>query len=163
MSFMDTLIPEPKPQFAWTDEVTEQALSLWKIGVSASQIAVCIGCPSRSAVIGKMHRLGGKLSPDAVATRRAWNVSDNPKKEKKPKKIKSIQQVNQTSFRFEPIPAAANWRGVELLDLTNNTCRFPSGDSPFSFCGDPTADLAGCRPYCPFHSKLAYREPNVWA
>lgn len=42
----------------WTDEKIEQLTELWGKGYSASQIAKMICAQSRSAVIGKVHRLG---------------------------------------------------------------------------------------------------------
>jgi GcrA cell cycle regulator len=52
--------------FVWTDDITAAAVKLYRDGLTASQIAAEIGCPSRSAVIGKMHRMnmtGTRQSP----------------------------------------------------------------------------------------------------
>lgn len=45
-----------------------------------------------------------------------------------------------------------------LLALTNTTCRWPYNDPcepGFYFCGDPSADLIGGRPYCPTHQIIS--------
>ena len=42
---------------SWTDERIEQLKTLWKQGLTASQIADEMGGVSRNAVIGKAHRL----------------------------------------------------------------------------------------------------------
>jgi GcrA cell cycle regulator len=42
----------------WTDQRIERLKTLWVAGLSASQIAKDLGGVSRSAVIGKVHRLG---------------------------------------------------------------------------------------------------------
>lgn len=42
----------------WTDERVAELRRLWDEGKSASQIERAVGAPSRSAVIGKVHRLG---------------------------------------------------------------------------------------------------------
>lgn len=42
----------------WPDDRVKQLTMLWARGLSASQIAVQMGGVSRSAVIGKVHRLG---------------------------------------------------------------------------------------------------------
>jgi len=46
-------------------------------------------------------------------------------------------------------------RRLTLLDLTDQTCRWPHGDhhrEDFSFCGNAT-DAA---PYCPYHAQIAF-------
>ena len=43
---------------SWTDERVELLKKLWADGLSASQIAAELGCVTRNAVIGKVHRLG---------------------------------------------------------------------------------------------------------
>src|SRR5580698_9951701 len=49
----------------WSSERIEQLRSLWRDGLSASQIATALGGITRNAVIGKAHRLGltGRPSP----------------------------------------------------------------------------------------------------
>lgn len=44
-----------------------------------------------------------------------------------------------------------------LLDLTNETCRFPIGDpqeTGFFFCGAPEADVLNRHPYCARHTRI---------
>jgi GcrA cell cycle regulator len=50
-------------------------------------------------------------------------------------------------------------RGKTLLELTNNTCRWPHGrpgTEKFHFCGAPEADLERGIPYCARHMRRAY-------
>lgn len=44
--------------FRWTQESVSTLRRLYAEGLPASRIAEQIGCPSRNAVIGKIHRLG---------------------------------------------------------------------------------------------------------
>tara|TARA_A100001515_G_scaffold23483_1_gene18134 strand:- start:745 stop:903 length:159 start_codon:yes stop_codon:yes gene_type:complete len=44
----------------WTDERVSRAIKLWMDGYSGSEIAEALGWVSRSAVIGKLHRMGIK-------------------------------------------------------------------------------------------------------
>src|SRR5579872_634973 len=56
----------------WSDDRVEQLKKLWEAGLSASQIAAELGNVTRSAVIGKVHRLGlsGRAkSPSTAAPR----------------------------------------------------------------------------------------------
>ncbi|MEN0040970.1 MAG: GcrA family cell cycle regulator [Pseudomonadota bacterium] len=51
-------------------------------------------------------------------------------------------------------------RKLTLMELTENTCKWPTGDPTlpgFSFCGQKTADE---KPYCEFHNKLAFQPPS---
>jgi hypothetical protein len=66
---------------------------------------------------------------------------------------KPIEQI------AEPTPATT----CTLLDLTNETCRFPVGKpSPVQwFCGSPGGDLAAGMPYCGWHAKRCFTQ-TTW-
>jgi GcrA cell cycle regulator len=49
--------------------------------------------------------------------------------------------------------AAEPFLGIALIDLNQNHCRYPEGDDPILFCGQPA--LKGS-PYCVTHTKLCY-------
>lgn len=49
---------EPIDRTIWTTSKVERLKSLWNDGKSATQIAASLGKLSRSAVLGKVHRLG---------------------------------------------------------------------------------------------------------
>ena len=51
---------------SWTDQRIDQLKALWDKGLTASQIADELGGVSRTAVIGKAHRLGLKSRPSPV-------------------------------------------------------------------------------------------------
>lgn len=67
--------------FAWTPEAEAALRKLYAEGLSSSQIAEQIGCPSRNAVIGKVHRLG-ILRPAKVAKPSPAKGVAAPKKSK---------------------------------------------------------------------------------
>lgn len=51
-------------------------------------------------------------------------------------------------------------RKLTLMELTESTCKWPTGDPTmpgFSFCGHTSADD---KPYCEFHSKVAFQPPS---
>ena len=65
---------------------------------------------------------------------------------------------------FEPKPVedlvAPKSRELTLLQLSESTCKWPTGDPTmpgFSFCGHSTSDD---KPYCEFHNKLAFQPPS---
>ena len=48
-------------------------------------------------------------------------------------------------------------RRLQLVQLSERTCKWPNGDpltEEFSFCGNDTAETG---PYCTFHSKVAFQ------
>ena len=51
-------------------------------------------------------------------------------------------------------------RELTLLQLTETTCKWPTGDPTmpgFSFCGHTSKDD---KPYCEYHNKLAFQPPS---
>jgi len=60
---------------AWTDERIDRLKTMWKKGMTASQIADDLGGVSRNAVIGKAHRLGLQSRPSPVKPN---EIADTP-------------------------------------------------------------------------------------
>jgi GcrA cell cycle regulator len=118
----------------WTDDRVELLKSLWGAGKTAAEIAKELGEGlTRNAVIGKAHRLGlsGRITPVA-------------------KKIDKPLPPETTNI-------SAKDGGTSLLELTEQTCRYPYGDPKkegFHFCG--CQSLPGI-PYCTEHAEIAYQ------
>lgn len=130
--------------FDWNGNAVEQLAKLWADGHSASQIAKELVGTTRCAVIGKVHRL--RLPPRA----KGWHGHASPHKGKaKPhSRPKRVYQFNPIRFHTE-IPAdAPPSLNLDLTALTDSTCRWPSGDSPFFFCGALPDENSS---YCPYH------------
>ena len=141
----------------WSDERIETLTRLWQEGLSASQVARQLGGVSRSAVIGKVHRLGiaGREAPSrphavvgrpsggrpratAGGTRRA-TVPRAPRQPVLPRVV------------FEA-PATAT-----IHTLTAHGCRWPIGEPDqdgFGFCGRLRT---GAGSYCAGHAPMAVR------
>lgn len=136
---------------SWTDERVEELKSLWAEGLSCSQIARRMGDgATRSAVIGKVHRLGlpGRSTPASFARKKAPIVSTGPKL--CPRKL--------PEERTPPRPALTLEDGshVTLLTLASGMCKYPIGnpqDDDFHFCGH--AQRSGAV-YCDEHCREAY-------
>ena len=154
----------------WTDERVELLKKLWADGLSASQIAAELGGVTRNAVIGKVHRLGlaGRAKAPASAAPRPRKARAHP----------HMLRVSRSSVRGNTALAHAYELELEpepefldnvipigqrrtLLELTEDTCRWPIGDPgqpDFFFCGgQPATGL----PYCAYHSRVAYQPPNL--
>jgi GcrA cell cycle regulator len=150
----------------WTDERVELLKKLWTDGLSASQIAAELGGITRNAVIGKVHRLG--------LSGRAKSPSSSAPRPRKPRAPSHMLRISRPAMRgntalahaydYEPEPEPEPIENVipigqrrTLLELTEDTCRWPIGDpgsAEFFFCGGHTA--MGL-PYCTYHSRVAYQ------
>lgn len=155
----------------WNDERIERLKTLWADGLSASRIAGELGGFShcgdggRSAVIGKVHRLGlaGRGRPIAA-----------PKTPRPPRastrKVKVVAravgnralEVHECDVYEPPEEQAAIDNAIPLesrrtlLELTGDTCRWPVGDPgpDLFFCGAQPIDG---HPYCLRHFRAAYQ------
>lgn len=147
---------------SWTDERVELLKKLWSDGLSASQIAGELGGITRNAVIGKVHRLG--LSGRAKSPS---SSSPRPRKARSGGHMLRVQRPQMRgntalAYDYEPEPEPEMLEiPVEqrktLLQLNENTCRWPIGDpssTEFFFCG---GDSVNEQPYCSFHSRVAYQ------
>lgn len=167
----------------WTCERVELLKKLWNEGLSASQIAAQLGGVSRNAVIGKVHRLKlpgrGKTAPGSVRTQKtpAGSCPSSPSPRTR-RNTSIVSPINTASINVEETALKTEFvaedvkevdmstksnvvvpisRQLNLLQLSENTCRWPVGDplsTDFHFCG---ADSDENSPYCAFHAKLAFQ------
>lgn len=114
---------------------------------SAAKIAASIGMGvTRNAVVGiyernrdmkLSHPLGGNIG-------KVFSPREKPEPMAKP------------IIRHAPTPQPAkiirpDFRHVSLVDLKSGECKWPDGNSPYSFCGNE-ADGS----YCRYHRRLSY-------
>ncbi|RCK99953.1 MAG: GcrA cell cycle regulator [Candidatus Tokpelaia sp. JSC189] len=170
----------------WTNERVELLKKLWAEGLSASQIAAQLGSVTRNAIIGKAHRLKlmgrGKITKAQPRARKTLVAAPSH-----PCQVmltlqsvipsgaliheNYVQTVGATALKLEFVVDAVTKVGVcpgenvvvpmvrhlSLLQLTENTCKWPVGDpltEDFYFCG---ADSGKTGPYCSYHSKIAFQ------
>lgn len=74
----------------WTSDRVEKLKTMWRDGLSAGQIAKALGVASRSAVIGKVHRLG--LSGRAMPSK-PTRIAAKPRPPKAPA-VKKVRGEN---------------------------------------------------------------------
>jgi GcrA cell cycle regulator len=137
---------------AWTLERIALLKELWAEGETAAAIAARLGDLSRSAVLGKVYRLrlgaSASIRP-AAKNAKAREPSAGLARRRKGGKRKPQPQV----------PSPMGRHGRTLLELNNETCRWPHGrpgTDKFFFCGAVGADLERGVPYCPRHMRRAY-------
>ena len=138
----------------WTPTRVETLSSLWRDGLSASQVAKALGGVTRNAVIGKVHRLG-------LSGRVAGGVVRRPATPRPPRP--SPIRVARSPSPHPAKPAIAIVEPPEGPGLVSrlehvgaHCCRWPIGDpksDSFSFCGRP----AGDGPYCGGHDRAAHQ------
>lgn len=148
----------------WTDQEIETLKTLWsEEGYSAGQIARALGGRTRSAVIGKIHRLNLPERPcDAV---RGHRVSVSmPRAATRDRLVRTAPRQQQRQLRRQPEPEAARLENGALIgtaDLTDRHCRWPHGDvgtAGFHYCGQqPKAGSS----WCPHHAARATAISNA--
>jgi GcrA cell cycle regulator len=156
-------------EMGWTDERVELLRKLWMEGLSAAQIAMELGGVTRNAVIGKIHRMG--LS--GRAKQPSGQSSARPARKPAPQSFQrpapaarrngspASAPAQAGSVVSTPVPDASlvapEPLKLELVQLTERTCRWPIGDpatEEFHFCGVTPKDGL---PYCPYHCRIAYQ------
>ena len=139
---------------AWTKDRVGRLKTLWLDGWSAEQIAreLANGI-TRSAVLGKLHRLG--LSTGRAPVQR--NVRPHGAQAPSRKRRAPSAPAAPAARPLPPEPAKpAPEQGLaSVLSVGRRQCRWPLGDpkaSDFSLCGRPIARGAFCEP----HAARAY-------
>jgi len=141
----------------WNDERISMLTRLWQEGLSASQVARQLGSVSRSAVIGKIHRLGiaGRDLPTLPR-----NLGGRPQKTvraasatpRRPSEVRAPREPRPTPYVVFEAGATAT-----LITLSEHGCRWPIGEpeeAGFGFCGRLRV---GRGSYCQGHSPMASR------
>lgn len=143
---------QPNQALDWTDERIETLKRMWAAGASQGEIAAEFGV-TRNTIAGKISRLKLTRTESKRKPRKP-----RPRHVKKPNP--ALAWIDRA--KPEPLPEepAGEPGGVQIADLTNASCRWPSGypgDANFHFCGVSTADFIGRKPYCREHTNLARR------
>ena len=138
----------------WTDERVALLKQLFERGRTCREIAYEIGL-SRNAVIGKISRM--KLTRPTSRGRRSSLPRDAAPRTRRPSGARQLQILLAAKVGA-PVAEAIleEGPGCTLLELGNETCRWPLGaaDAPLMFCGNP---VLGGLSYCAGHARLAYR------
>lgn len=159
---------------SWTEQRVAKLRELYGLGLSGGEIAARLGglehCADggRNAVIGQIHRLGltGRVriartkpaqkqkAPNRILQARA-NAKPKPAalEEEDTEEIEIDGEIGQPKEFELAIPLSQR---RSLLQLTDETCRFPVGDprdKDFFFCGAAPLEA---KIYCGPHCRMAY-------
>jgi GcrA cell cycle regulator len=147
----------PAHQPTWTTDRIELLKSSFEAGLSCREIADRIGV-SRNAVIGKITRLNLKRIKAAGPGRK--NAARDPERRggmRLRRLLKSVTIDVAPEAEAPPEVPIESGHSCSLFELSAVTCRWPistPGAADFCFCGHPPVEGL---PYCPGHSRLAYR------
>lgn len=143
----------------WTTEEDEYIRANYK-ELTAMQMCTKLPGRSRSAVIGRLHRLGltkNNRPVNRAAPRPTVTVRPRPVESKRAViKPQNIPQHKTSAARYKRTPKVyappVEPKHIELMKLKANECRWPYGDGPFTFCGHKTEPGES---YCPHHVYLS--------
>lgn len=139
----------------WNEERTAVLKKLWLEGMSASQVARQLGGVSRSAVIGKVHRLGITVR-EMPARSRATSSRVSNRVQVRARAATPIAPVRNAVIRVAPtIVDLEPTSGI--LGLETHSCRWPIGNpdqTDFGFCGREKPKRGS---YCDLHAQGAFR------
>ena len=156
---------------SWTEERIERLKDLWAEGYSASRIAGMLGAGiTRSAVCGKVHRLGLSDRRTTVSLRGVANgngaVVSQSQPTRRPRLYfgvprRKLQVISNPEPQARPDPAiweaVPGKKPVPLMEVEADMCRWPlgdPGDENFGFCGCPKVPGYS---FCASHKQLVFK------
>lgn len=150
----------------WKNELLDSLKKHHEDGLSATLIASRINeqygtAFTRNAIIGAAHRAGlPKRQSKQFAGTHAIERRIKPRRDNGGGSVYSIARRQITGFK--PLEkqrvSIAPFLAIPLLDLESGQCRFPRGESPILFCGQPQKEGSS---YCPHCHSIATRIANV--
>lgn len=148
-------------QTIWGEVAVSDLKRLWSLGLTGTQIAEQIPGSTRCSVLGKAHRLDLPVRASLTArTPRPPQWWKRPPKIRvaKPKTKPTRAAPRVFAFRAQiPIRKKAEppeFLGLELLALDRNACRYPHGEGPHFFCGQPSEPTSS---YCSYHARKCFQ------
>ena len=141
----------------WTTERFDLLKELAKVGSNswiAREINTRTGATfSRNAIIGKKTRNGlessapcGSSAGNQIPRKRRGNGDGGLQR----------RLVNRRNMKSKPLPEEAfmqDFIGLPLVELEANDCRYPQGEGPYLFCGQPAIEGSS---YCAYHHRLCH-------
>lgn len=161
----------------WTEQRVKTLRELWDDGLSATEIAEKMEAPSRSAILGKVHRLKlpGRLDDRPAPRKRRKHplpkepapsiepvsspiksklVKPQPTADEAEKREKARATAMANITERMALDASRASTGVSILDLESHHCRWPLSEEvkpiqAFRFCG--ATRVQDCGSYCAEH------------
>lgn len=143
---------------AWTPE-QDNLLIAWHFddGLSMAEVAKKLSERfsrefTRNSCCGRFNRLGLVSDKSSTLRKMRANLEKARVAPRRPRPYK-LAYTPKIILSCETLPSEADEPlHLCLDDLNQNTCRWPLGGGPYTFCGHlPMTGL----PYCPAHTRLA--------
>ena len=161
----------------WTDARVALISRLWAEGVSASGIAEALGEVSRSAVLGKLHRLGllGSRVPASAPRRYEARAQASAAAHGLAPQTPATQVVRPAAAQIAapprasapPTPPSSPWREAAFKPLAGTAPRpwltREPGECAFPVGGEGEATVSCCAPtrrgsaYCTAHHAIVFK------
>ena len=153
----------------WPEADVARLRELASLGLSASQIEAQMTGYSRSAVIGKIYRMGlpwGSARPrEAKRPPQASSARPTPKRPPAAN-LGASGAMRQAAADADVVPlyrevTAPEGQRKGVLEIGPHDCRWPIGDpqeAGFHFCAQRQVDGLS---FCEFHARRAYQPPQV--
>ena len=156
-------------KFDWTDERIEELKQLWGKGLSAAAIARAMGCRSRSAILGKVHRL--KLPKRDGTDRESTRVLSKMHAKRRQRRSVAVAVgigrgghiAPPAAKRVVPLPPAPKdvkpAHTVTLEALEAKHCRWPYRENgKTTFCG---CEVIVGSSWCGQHFRRVYKPVEI--
>lgn len=146
---------------AWTEDRIERLKTLWREGKTAEQIALELqNGISRSAVLGKVHRMGLSAGRPARPRIRGAKKARRPGEPDPGVMPDPVARATTSSAGTPAQDACVPERpstGPDIVTVRRGQCRWPYGDpgEDFVLCGRPVVRGA----FCDGHAAVGYRAP----
>jgi GcrA cell cycle regulator len=145
--------PSQPRSTGWTEARLARLVELWSARLSAAQIARQLGGGlSRSAVVGKLFRMGLTREPAERHAARADGGRQSRRKQRGAERPRRPSEPARAPMA-EAAPGSAQ-RLTGILELTGASCRWPYAiGEETRFCGH---GVRAGSPYCRAHHRRAY-------
>jgi len=124
----------------------------WLGGVNVGVISHELGV-TRSAITGKASRMGLGEHPFRTKLRKH---QVNRRKTPEQRRIRIKQKFpyrDVIPVETRPALPEPEFLGLSLIELDEHQCRYPQGEGPFLFCGQPAQEDSS---YCSYHHRICY-------
>jgi GcrA cell cycle regulator len=139
----------------WSSKRADELVKLWGLGLTADQIVEVFGDVTRSAVLGKIMRLRGRMELRSRLVR--TNAARVIIREERKMADKAAKRPNgfygATSQPPPPKKREPGQNAVTFGELGAGQCKFPYGERDFLFCGEPAVPNS---PYCAACARVCY-------
>lgn len=165
-------LERPKNPSGWTDKRIALVKKLWDDGLTCSAIAAEMTegsfRPTRSAIIGKVHRLGLHRDKGTHKQAKGLRQARGPRRPQMKRIVNHGNRFDARGYEFPELPIPKDdgsdipiGQRRTLLTLDAEHCHWPFGDpakTDFFYCGAGVA--ADGLPYCAAHCRQAYTVPQ---